>query len=272
MMRIHRISNWDDFNNLAVEMERGQRLYRGVPRYDFELIPKVGRPRSNGLSYNLKDEIKALERFKRAALPHFQYDQSAIFPWMSVAQHHGLPTRMLDWTESPFVALYFAVSENEPRHVGKKLNEIPKELYEFLPNELVNKISISFSPDEDEKDPPSVYQIDLPAAVYAVPNEFDVRLEITDEIQVLSEGIDTVRIYRPMHLSPRITVQHAIQTVHNDPEASWKPDGAEIWAIEPNLIADFKRRLDMVGFNSAVLFPDLDGIASYQEWLYLRGM
>lgn len=57
------------------------------------------------------DEREALQRFKAAARPYLTAVPDSEWDWLALAQHNGLPTRLLDWTTNPLVALYFAVGE-----------------------------------------------------------------------------------------------------------------------------------------------------------------
>lgn len=91
-------------------------LYRGVSTVDHKLVTTLGR-------LNLKDgdsytsvERKILRTFKERALPFLKIIPNNDWEWLALAQHHGLPTRLLDWTRNPLVAAYFSVKKesNEP--------------------------------------------------------------------------------------------------------------------------------------------------------------
>lgn len=268
------IRDWADFSERAVSRDANRWIFRGVPQSDYELIPKVGRPRSQRRPYSLDDERKALERFRRAARPHLNFDPSDNWlAWMSVAQHHGLPTRLLDWTESPFVALYFAVMDGKPRKRPTPTQEMP-EVSQHL-RQLFHQLRFRDLPNYGSEKIKINIQIDVPAAIYVVPipDAVDaIKLDTQNFDAVFRYGSSEVRLYHPAHLSPRITVQRALHTLHDDPTVAWEPLAAQKWLIPPNLIFQFKLHLNVVGINAAALFPDLDGISKYYDWLYWRGL
>ena len=91
---------------------RGRWVFRGHDDIEYKLIPSVGRATHTSKS-RLGYERSLFDIFCREACAHLLNIPSDEWEWLSIAQHHRLPTRLLDWTYNPLVALYFAVEGNE---------------------------------------------------------------------------------------------------------------------------------------------------------------
>ncbi|ADR21380.1 hypothetical protein MATR_09910 [Marivirga tractuosa] len=88
-------------------------VFRGQPDVDFKLIPAIGRiPFKEPENILSQFEEEIFHGFKRKAPLFMDKIPDNEYEWLILAQHYGLPTRLLDWTYNPLVALYFAI-ENE---------------------------------------------------------------------------------------------------------------------------------------------------------------
>lgn len=108
-------------------------LFRGVTRPEHKLIPSVARDFKPDTRPLRKLEDDLFLEFKRRAIPWIAptFIPRSDWEWLMLARHHGVPTRLLDWTTNPMVALYFACLSDPDVdgkvYVLKKLNELPLE-------------------------------------------------------------------------------------------------------------------------------------------------
>jgi hypothetical protein len=90
---------------------RGHWVFRGHSDKNYRLVPSVGRAKHTSSS-RLKYEESLFSIFQRESQGYLDFLPTNEWEWLALAQHHGLPTRLLGWTYNPLVALYFAVEEN----------------------------------------------------------------------------------------------------------------------------------------------------------------
>lgn len=106
------ISTVEEFHELIKQHWDSHYIYRGEDNISYELRPHFGRDMVKSDKNTVETELYYFNEFKRIAVPNLEYSLQNNWDWISIAQHHGLHTRLLDWTENPLVAAYFAVRNN----------------------------------------------------------------------------------------------------------------------------------------------------------------
>lgn len=119
-----RVRTWKEFQDFIDDYLDGDHLFRGVTSVRHELIASIGRRREY-YGYSKKMETALFEQFKREALPLLAIRPNNDWEWLALAQHHGVPTRLLDWSESPMVSLFFAVWGNDDEDAGLYIIDRP---------------------------------------------------------------------------------------------------------------------------------------------------
>src|SRR3990167_76047 len=121
-MREFNIESLDEFLKRPL-WDSHTMIFRGVSQASYELTPSIARVPAKDTASRFEFEEEIFEEFQSRAIPYLRYEPKTKIEWLFLAQHYGIPTRLLDWTTNPLVALFFA-TQNDSEHdfaVYKKL-------------------------------------------------------------------------------------------------------------------------------------------------------
>lgn len=112
------LASFEDFTSAVRDYDGEYAVYRGVKHKDYDLRPRVGRIVLSDDKKLIEEEKRLLRWFRDRSVPYVNISTNdwETWDWLVLAQHHGLPTRLLDWTRNPLVAAYFAVEKEHLPH------------------------------------------------------------------------------------------------------------------------------------------------------------
>lgn len=226
--------------------------FRGEPSVDTPLVPKLYRPRADGRTHN---ENQLLQFFRMRA-PVFSADavpdREATDQWLFLAQHVGLPTRLLDWSESALVGLYFALLEPEP--VVWMLNPIE-----------INRLSVSPKYVSSGSEFPLTWH-NPPDGTINIGS-----VNIRGAWENDAPGVSLPVAVQPTNIHPRMSVQRSCFTVQGKDKGSLALRVAQHvrrYAIDPTSRREMRNDLQMLGISHSTVFPDFDGLTKELAELY----
>jgi hypothetical protein len=223
--------------NEGLGLFRSSFAYRGGADASASLVSGLVR---HGGDVELERQLmRAFRKYARQdAVPH-----DTDWDWLALGQHHGLPTRLLDWTYSPYVALHFATQSIERYDRDGIVWMVDYvRAHEALPPALRDTLA---------EEGAQVFTTELLAEV--APGLRD--LDQSDEPFVL--------FVEPPSFDSRIVNQYALFSVTSPVDANIE-DWADRVVIPAELKWEVRDKLDQANVTERVLFPGLDGIS---RWL-----
>lgn len=233
--------------------------FRGVSSEEYECEPTLLREygRAYGLHRNhsadewreICDRIRELEkyicnRFQTMAARLVRIPRAERITWRSILQHHGLPSRLLDWSANPLVGIYFAVRKEDDHKAGDaKLWMLNPRVLSARAVEGNDKRHIA-----DPQDPEVIDWFDL-----------------TENLKHDALPLPII----PRHVILRHSAQHARFTLHG-PQPKWWDRVRKGGKVDPKIRREFlikkkdrlsiRQELSQYGITPATVFPSLDGI------------
>ena len=254
-------------------------LYRGMAHKSWPLLPGIFR--EIGTAYEgweagthkyltFSTEQRILQHFRQEAAAYVTQnrDESDIW-WVELAQHYGVPTRFLDWSENPLVALYFACENNSQQEdaVVWMLNRYVKELdpaYAFIEDEAARRQAISNLIGLTECQGGACQLSPLRLPFLYSPYLFDGRMSAQSSWFMVWGN--NMRPFQQM-----VDYQNYMKLPEETCALCAGDDSDDFlfqYIIPVCAKQQIVRELDMLGINGKTLFPGLDGVGKHIERIY----
>jgi hypothetical protein len=229
---------------------RSSFAFRGLSKAEHSLETSLTRL-GGGVGELERHILRNFRKYaQREAVPH-----DSVWNWLAVAQHHGLPTRLLDWTYSPYVALHFATERVDLYGSDGVIwcvdyHATNQALPERLKHELVEEGSDVFTAEMLSRAAPTLAEFDALAT-----EPFVAFLE-------------------PPSLDDRIVNQFALFSLASGPDVRldrWLAGRPGAWqkiVIPARLKWEVRDKLDQANITERVLYPGLDGLTRWLKRYY----
>lgn len=247
------INKFEDLIEIGYTL--GENWFRGHSRIIGELTPSVYRKKLLDDLFDIFKpdfETNAINHFKRLApaISNNLPDEKDNLSWLFLMQHHGMPTRLLDWTENILFATFFAIN-NDMNEDGElwtlypgKLNEAHKIHGMPLPNNrILNFLSVEMLHNNPDKL--------IKEKKFNLQNRPECPLAFLPPLKLL-----------------RMTAQSSAFTIHPDPKSSKTIQDVvndekylKCYKIPKKLKKEFYHKLKCFNVTNRHLFMDLDGLA-----------
>ncbi len=248
------IKSWNDLQeklfedswNSQIGRYRSKFAFRGLSDRDFKLETTLMR---------LGGDYKQLENHLLRNFIKYAHqnvvEHDSMWHWLSVAQHHGLPTRLMDWTYSPYVAMHFATENIEKFDVDGVIWAVDYiEINKNVPDVLK---------DELQKEGANVFTSKM----------------LLDHVSSLSDlkslsNKDFMLFMEPPSIDDRFINQFAFFSISSNSQLAmdeWLKKYPDTWMkiiIPKKLKWEIRDKLDQANITERVLFPGLDGLS---QWL-----
>lgn len=253
------VATVNSFQEFLGEVDQGQNgetnalWFRGVGKASYKLKPSIHRhPEITNSDKLFEYERKLLTRFKERSVPYLTHGLEDKWEILFLMQHYGMPTRLLDWTENPLIALFFALSSAIKDETGifnddaavwvispSKWNQTVFSHQSFKGSALSpsdTMVNNSYSPETNAQ-----YINELPVAILGI------------------------------HNSPRIVAQRGsfclfgksltpMEDMFSESNA-FPDDTIKKLVIPSTQISPLLEKLLWMGMSDSVVYPDLEGLA-----------
>lgn len=238
------ICSWNDLNSFVAHVTGvcgDEPWFRGQPDFDYKLIPSVQRKE---YTHKYSEQYMAtnfmIETQRRDPDTPEVYNRAA---WLALMQHYGLPTRLLDWSASPLVSLFFALDEKEP-------TDRDAALWALDAQRLNNRMG----------EGAYLFPMGYRTVEKYLRGAFDGRVEKSEKIiACCGMGTDLRMYVQQSNFTVHDTTHLALDEMIEAQDILWK---ARIPGEVKRTLMD---ELKLLGFHESTIYPDMQHIANEQR-------